>query len=531
MDRRLEGLEVKTIKKLVLRNFKRFRTLELTFDKELNILIGDNEAGKSSVLQALEIVISVSRSHVDSMGLESLFNAQCIEEFMDGPRAMKDLPEMFIEVHVEGVPGHEINGNNHSKGGEMLDGMRLICRPNDLYSKDIAEILKDRNSSFPFEFYDMQFLTFGGHAVHPSKKPMKQLLIDSAQINNDYATRVYTRTVYESNATVLERNRHGLEYRNAKAKFRDHALNEMNRKLPDFQFGVRSSPKASFETDIMITEGNIPIDSKGKGRQCFIKIDFALRDRGRSLDVLLLEEPENHLSHVHTRRLIDRISAAKSQQIFIATHSSLICTRLNLQKAIILSEKDPSKPLTLQDLPDDTAKFFMKAPDNNVLEMALCKKVILVEGDAEFILIEALYAKHANGGSLDADGVHVISVDGTSFKRYFDLAKVLKIKVAAIRDNDGNYQAKCVDNYAEYAVDTIKVFADADNNRSTFEICMYQDNGKACDDAFTAGRVKLSVQEYMLSNKTDAAFLLLKHQEDKLTAPPYIQEAVAWIRA
>jgi len=522
---------VKTIKRLVLENFKRFRTLELDFDKELNILIGDNEAGKSSVLQALEIVMGASRSHIESLGLESLFNTQCIQEYMDGPRAMKDLPIMFIDLHVEGVPGHEINGKNYHRGGEMLDGMRLVCRPHDLYSKDIAEILKDVNSGFPFEFYDIQFLTFGGHLVHPLKKPMKQLLIDSAQINNDYATRVYTRTVYESNATVLERNRHGLEYRNAKARFRDHSLEEMNKRLPDFQFGVRSSPKASFLTDMMITEGNIPIDSKGKGRQCFIKIDFALRDRGRSLDVLLLEEPENHLSHVHTRRLIDRISAAKSQLIFIATHSSLICTRLNLQKAIILNEKDPTKPLTLKDLPDDTAKFFMKAPDNNVLEMALCKKVILVEGDAEFILIEALYAKHAAGGSLDADGVHVISVDGTSFKRYLDLATVLKTKVAVIRDNDGDYQSKCVDNYADYVLETIKVFADVDKSRYTFEICMYQANKNACDELFAAGRLTLSVQDYMIGNKTDAAFLLLKNREEKLEAPPYIQEAIAWIRA
>lgn len=523
---------MKTIKKLVLGNFKRFRTLELDFDKELNLLVGDNEAGKSSVLQALDLVMSASRSHVDSIGLESLFNAKCIEEFMSGPRNMKDLPEMFIDVYVEGILAHEINGNYNSKGGPPADGLRLLCAPNDVFSKDIADILKDKNSSFPFEFYDIQFKTFGGYTVHPSKKLMKHLLIDSAQINNDYATRIYTRTVYESNATVLERNRHGLEYRNAKAQFRDHILGDMNKKLPDFQFGVRSSPKASFETDMMITEGNIPIDSKGKGRQCFIKIDFALRDRGRSLDVLLLEEPENHLSHGNTRRLIDRISAAKSQQIFIATHSSLICTRLNLQKAIILSENEPSKPLTLKGLPGDTAVFFMKAPDNNVLEMALCKKAILVEGDAEFILIEELYKKHAAGGSLNADGVHVISVDGTSFKRYLDLAKVLKIKVAVIRDNDGDFQTKCVENYKDYAGEAnMRIFADKDNNRSTFEVCMYEDNKKACDDAFAAGRVSLTVQEYMLNNKTDAAFLLLKHQKDQLSAPAHIQEAVTWIRA
>lgn len=78
----------------------------------------------------------------------------------------------------------------------------------------------------------------------------------------------------------------------------------------------------------------------------------------------------------------------------------------------------------------------MKAPDNNVLEFALSKKVILVEGDAEFILIEKMYKKYSGGNSPQADEVHIISIGGTSFKRYLELAKLLGKRVAAIRDND-----------------------------------------------------------------------------------------------
>lgn len=521
---------MKTIKKLVLKNFKRFKALEIEFDAELNILVGGNEAGKSSVLQALDLVMSASRSKVDSVGLESLFNAACIEEFMRGARKIADLPTMIIEAHLDGFTDPELNGKNHIRRDVAVDGIQLLCEPVDEYTKHIEDVLKDPNSSFPFEYYAIRFLTFGWYPVHPYKKPLKHLLIDSSQINNEYATREYTRSMYLANASVLERNRHGLEYRNAKTKFRDDVLADINDKLPDYKFGVRSSPKASIETDIMITEGEIPIDSKGKGRQCFIKIEFALRDREHTLDVALLEEPENHLSHIHTRKLIDRISNATKKQIFVATHSSMISTRLNLRKAIILSETDPSSPMSLKELPPDTATFFMKAPDNNVLELALCKKAILVEGDAEFILMEALYEKHAGGGSLDADGVHVISVDGTSFKRYFDLAKILKIKVAAIRDNDGSYQKTCVDNYAEYNEPTIKIFADRDDKRSTFEICMYEDNKAVCDDQFAAGRKKLTVQQYMLTNKAEAAFQLLDKRGGDLVAPTYIQEAVQWIK-
>lgn len=521
---------MRTIKKLILKNFKRFKTLELDFDKELNILIGDNEAGKSSVLHALDLVMSGSRSKVETVGLESLFNTGCIDGFLASERKLTDLPTMLVEIYLDGPANHELNGKNHSKGGVEIDGIKLVCEPQEEFLKDIEELLKDKASGFPFEYYTIRFATFAENPVHSYKRYLKHLLIDSAQINNDYATREYTKSMYVASATLPERNRHGLEYRKAKTQYRDVVLAGINKDLVDYQFAVRSSPKASIETDIMITEDDIPIDRKGKGRQCFIKMEFALRDREQTLDVLLLEEPENHLSHARTRKLIDRISGAKKKQIFIATHSSLICTRLNLQKAIILSEAVPANPLSLKDLPPDTAAFFMKAPDNNVLELALCNRAILVEGDAEFILMEALYARHAQGGTLGKDGVHIISVDGTSFKRYFDLAKILKIRVAAIRDNDRSYQETCVDNYAEYDMPTIKVFADKDDKRYTFEICLYEDNRDVCEDEFAADRKTLSVLDYMLKNKADAAFLLLTKQENRLVAPPYIQEAIEWIR-
>lgn len=66
------------------------------------------------------------------------------------------------------------------------------------------------------------------------------------------------------------------------------------------------SARRPASTDIIITEDDIPVDSKGKGRQCFIKTEFALRNREHSLHVLLLEEPENHLSQMHMRKLIGR---------------------------------------------------------------------------------------------------------------------------------------------------------------------------------------------------------------------------------
>jgi putative ATP-dependent endonuclease of OLD family len=519
-----------TISRLVLKNFKRFKSLDLEFDPELNILVGGNEAGKSSILLALDIVLSASRSKVESLGVEALFNAECIAEFLRGARRIADLPELLVEVYLAGLEGrHDLDGRNNSKGVDHL-GVKMMCKPIDEYTREIQEILAENHDNFPFEYYSIHFSTFADEVIVPYKKPIKHLLIDSAQINNEYATREYTRAMYAANASVAQRNLHSFEYRKLKSKFRDEVFKAMNDALEAYKFNIRTSPKANVETDIIITEDDIPIDSKGKGRQCFIKTEFALRNCEDTLDVLLLEEPENHLSHVHMRKLIERIRASIKKQLFIATHSSFIATRLNLKKVLILSDENPSRPASLKDLSQDTANFFMKAPDNNILELALCTKAILVEGDAEFILMGALYRNCTYGASADSDGVHVISVDGTSFKRYLELAKLLGIKVAAIRDNDGDYRANCVDNYVEYTSASIKIFADVDDVRHTFEVCMYQDNKAICDGEFAAGRRKLTVEEYMLKNKTDAAFYLLENKSGQLVAPEYIQQAIAWIR-
>jgi putative ATP-dependent endonuclease of OLD family len=71
----------KVIKKLILKNFKKFKYLELDLNESMNILVGDNEAGKSSLLLALDLVLSASRSKVEKYGLEGLMNIDTVKFF------------------------------------------------------------------------------------------------------------------------------------------------------------------------------------------------------------------------------------------------------------------------------------------------------------------------------------------------------------------------------------------------------------------------------------------------------------------
>jgi len=110
------------------------------------------------------------------------------------------------------------------------------------------------------------------------------------------------------------------------------------------------------------------------------------------------------------------------------------------------------------------------------------------------------------------------------------LAKLLDIRTAVVRDNDGDYTTNCEQRYSDYECDNIKIFADEDNARKTFEICIYKDNTSICDDLFSERRRKLTVLEYMLKNKADAAFDLLDLKRDLINVPKYIEESIKWIR-
>nr|WP_232285080.1 AAA family ATPase [Pantoea ananatis] len=48
------------------------------------------------------------------------------------------------------------------------------------------------------------------------------------------------------------------------------------------------------------------------------------REQHRALDALLLEEPENHLSHVNMKKLVNTLAPDRQMQLFVATHSSHI---------------------------------------------------------------------------------------------------------------------------------------------------------------------------------------------------------------
>lgn len=520
------------ISKIKLHNFRRFKDLEIQFKKGRNILVGDNESGKSSVLLAIDLAARGSRHRVEDMGVETLFNVDAISEFMAGEKRLENLPDLYVELYLADIVDEELDGRNNSDNRNDY-GVRMTIEPNPELSRITLDVLQAVDTAFPFEFYSISFSTFSGESYNGYTKKVKTVLLDNSTIGNEYALNDYIASIYNAALSPVEQLTTKHKYGNSKAGFKDEVLAAFDGKLAEgFSFAIRNTGKNCLENDLTIEKDGVPVTEKGRGLQCMVKTQLALR-KAVDIPIIMIEEPECHLSQLNMRRLIDDIERDTVSQIFITTHSDLISTRLNLKNCILMNSATPSKTIGLDFLDEGTAKFFMKAPDNNMLQFVLASKVILVEGDAEFILMDT-FCKLVLNNTLSEQGIEVIAVDGKCFKRYLEIARVLKMKVAVLTDNDKNYDENIKAAYQGYMnneFENIKVFSDNDNARYTFEVSLYKENEANCDSLFGEGRRTLSVQEYMLANKAEAAFKLLNEKSETITTPQYIRDALVWVNA
>jgi len=65
--------------------------------------------------------------------------------------------------------------------------------------------------------------------------------------------------------------------------------------------------KTSWESNLELTVDDVSFNQIGKGEQNQIQIKLALQNKADDVDIIMLEEPENHLSHINLVKLISYI--------------------------------------------------------------------------------------------------------------------------------------------------------------------------------------------------------------------------------
>ena len=185
--------------------------------------------------------------------------------------------------------------------------------------------------------------------------------------------------------------------------------------------GVQNSWKPSLVTQV----DGIPFAHAGTGTQCVIKTQLALSPKqAEKANIILVEEPESHLSFSRLSELMVVIQkVASGKQIIASTHSSFVENKLGLENLLLLSE---SNCCSMKDLKKDTFEFFKKVAGYDTLRIILCKKAILVEGDSDEVVVQRAYMDTHNGRLPIQDCIDVMTAGGVTFKRYLEIAQVLK---------------------------------------------------------------------------------------------------------
>lgn len=53
------------LKSLILKNFRSYKDVKILFDKSMNVIIGQNDVGKSTILEALDIFFEGGTIKID----------------------------------------------------------------------------------------------------------------------------------------------------------------------------------------------------------------------------------------------------------------------------------------------------------------------------------------------------------------------------------------------------------------------------------------------------------------------------------
>ncbi|MEQ8604338.1 MAG: AAA family ATPase [Marivibrio sp.] len=522
----------------MIKNYRALRTADVTFHEGMNVMVGDNEAGKSTLLEAVNLALrgQLNRRAVQYELHPFLINADAAAEFIEAHRQGNPIPppEISVEVFLADAPEvAELRGSNNSEKADAC-GIALTIGLDEAFQEEFASYVADPATlnSVPIEYYKVLWESFAGAPMSARSVPLKTALIDPSSISNSYAANKYVLEIVRDYLTKPQSVDLALAYRSMRDEFQSDArIKAINSDLAAKQgvvsdkvlsVAMDTTTRASWETGVLPHLDSIPLTLVGKGEQNSVKIKLAI-EAAESCDVFLMEEPENHLSHTNLGRLVSHLAdRCEGKQLIVSTHSSFVLNKLGIDRVMMFNGENA---VTLDDLPDATKVFFQRLPGHDTLRLILAARSILVEGPSDELIVQKAY-RQRHGCLPLAQGVEVISV-GTSFKRFLDIARLLKLDVSVVRDNDGDPAGKrsLYDDYQ--AEETIRVYIDGDANARTLEPQLVKSNGlvKLNHMLGTTFATEIELSDHMKANKTDTALRLFEHA-DELMIPEYISGAI-----
>ena len=341
------------VSELKIYNFRRFRSVEnapglkITFHKGLNALIGENDSGKTAVIDALKLVLlTQSNEYIRPVEEDfykpvdgdacSEFKIDCeITEFTQNEaknfieyltfKKDGDKIEYMLELHYRAwKEGHKIF--QELRVGDINDSISIDGKARDLLKAVYLKPLRDAEREMSSGRGSRISQILLNHPIFKDKKEHEILEIFQ-EANNRIETYFLSD---EEGKYILQTIRNNLKSFNDNGQASDAEL-----RTSDIQL------KAILESLSL----NAPELNPGLGELnlLFIAAELLLlkEDSDGGMKLALIEELEAHLHPQAQLRLISYLQNEYNEndvQIIISTHSPILASKINLKNLILMKD-------------------------------------------------------------------------------------------------------------------------------------------------------------------------------------------------
>ena len=451
------------LEQIDIANFRGIQHLSLKLDKT-TVLIGENNTGKSTVLDALQTCLS--RSLTRRGGIFSEYDYHLPEK--DSQPIDSDAIEItlrFVEQSDGEWPDEVVQILGDAVQIDEDDRQSVILRVQSKYDDSTEDFVTDWdfldlagneliNVKAPRNIIELQRLVpvFYLAALRDSAqefRPHSQFwgpFVRSLKINPDL------REELEEELSKLNQRVLGAHESFGAIKERLGNTAKMVPLDSEEPVGIEAIPSKVFDilsrTQVMLTSttgARLPIGRHGEGTQSLAVIclfDAFLQSRLKdsyteyTTPILALEEPEAHLHPSAIRSVADQLQALGGQQI-IATHSGDLVASIPLSSLRRLRRKDGK--ITFYQIENDAlTKDEIQKLDYHVRStrgsLLFARCWLLVEGETDSLLFEE--CARISGYDLVSEGVSCIAFTHVGVGPLIKLADQLGIEWLVVADDD-----------------------------------------------------------------------------------------------
>lgn len=442
--------------KIQIENFRQFEFVDLVFQSGLNLLVGENDSGKSSIIDAIKFVTGTHSNDWIKLAKDDFYT--------DGTIRATELKIVCTF--------YELNSDEVAAFLEWLS----ICDEKYYLKLTLTGRRKEKSNSLSEIYYDVkagedeESGMISGEAKNKLKvtylKPLRDAEYELAPRKGSRLSQILAAyEIFQKEDNI----RHPLEETmdNANLEVTDYFENKEGKQVSDTinlsylkEFSLSNNPLSSkfgiAQNDLgkileklelqgfsKTNESNLGL---GSNNLLFIAAEMLLlkKDNGYvGLKLSLIEEIEAHLHPQSQLNLIDFLNKQSNTlgfQSIISSHSNSLASKVDLNNLILCKD---SKAYSLRkgetELSDGDYEFLRRFLDNTKANLFFANGVIIVEGDAENLIIPTL-ADYI-GYPLHKYGVSIVNVGSTGLLRYAKIfqrkgGEGIGIKVSCITDRD-----------------------------------------------------------------------------------------------